>query len=78
MAFAKTEMEREGAHVMRIDPRTLVDLLEDQRAMEAKQARQEVPTKRKRDTSHVPRVERRKMRRAVRRERRELERKTSA
>ena len=78
VAFAKTEMEREGAHVMRIDPRTLVDLLEDQRAMEAKQARQEVPTKRKRDTSHVPRVERRKMRRAVRRERRELERKTSA
>lgn len=63
---------------MRIDPRTLVDLLEDQRAMEAKQARQQAPTKRKRDTSYVPRVERRKMRRAVRRERRELERKTSA
>ena len=78
VAFAKMEMEREGAHVMRIDPRTLVDLLEDQRTMEAKQARQEAPTKRKRDTSHVPRVERRKMRRAVRRERRELERKTSA
>ena len=78
VAFAKMEMEREGAHVMRIDPRTLVDLLEDQRTMEAKQARQEAPIKRKRDTSHVPRVERRKMRRAVRRERRELERKTSA
>lgn len=78
VAFAKSEMEREGAHVMRIDPRTLVDLLEDQRSLEAKQARQEAPTKRKRDVSHVPRVERRKMRRAVRRERREQERKMSA
>ena len=51
---------------------------DDVEAEDAKQARQEAPTKRKRDTSHVPRVERRKMRRAVRRERRELERKTSA
>lgn len=79
VAFAKAEVEREGEHVLDVDPRTLVDLLEDQRAHEAREAEagptpKPKPAKRKHDASYVPRVERRKMRRAARRERRERER----
>lgn len=82
IAFAKEEMEREGDRVLHIDPRTLVDLLEDQRAQTARQATQQQAQqalakskhqstqKRKHDDTYIPRLERRKIRRAARREKR--------
>ena len=85
IAFAKEEMEREGDRVLHIDPRTLVDLLEDQRAQTARQATQQrvqqaqhaqakskhqSTQKRKHDDTYVPRLERRKIRRAARRQKR--------
>ena len=66
--FAHAESEREGDRVMALDPRTLVDLLEDERRAEEKKS----PAKRKEppSTEHVSRVERRKQRRAIRNEKR--------
>lgn len=66
--FAHAEAEREGDRVMALDPRTLADLLEDERRAEEKKA----PAKRKEppSTDYVSRVERRKQRRAIRNEKR--------
>lgn len=63
---------------MLLDPRVLVDLLEDERRKEEKAAEAKVgrlltqrkETSRPSADSHVPRVERRKQRRALRNEKR--------
>lgn len=75
--FAESESRREGERVMQLDPRSLADLLEDERRAEEKAAEHKVGfplTQRKEaDTPskpHTSRVERRKQRRAVRKEKR--------
>ncbi|KAL4402421.1 hypothetical protein ACI68E_000186 [Malassezia pachydermatis] len=75
VAFAESEKKKEGNKVLYIDPRTLIDLLEDERA-KAMQATASASKKRKTvhedatQETYVPRLERRKMRRAARREKR--------
>lgn len=76
--FAEAEKEREGDRVLLLDPRVLVDLLEDERRKEEKAAEAKVgrvltqrkETPRPTAESHVPRAERRKQRRALRNEKR--------